>query len=127
MNVAAPNLLAMDPSLGTTESRSASTTEIVELPLRCVWSDARDDCSCQSRIPRAVVELAWQRELAASGDRQGRFFHLIHDGGVWHAYGIDNGEVRGVYCPSHNSQRAARLRATICEPADVAYELPLAA
>ncbi|MEA2335679.1 MAG: hypothetical protein QOG40_2169 [Solirubrobacteraceae bacterium] len=100
---------------------------IVELPLRCVWSDARDDCSCHSRIPRSVVEAAWQCELAASGDREGRFFHLIHDGGVWQAYGIGTGEVRGVYCPSHNSQRAARSRAAICETADVAYEIPLAA
>jgi hypothetical protein len=100
---------------------------ITELRLRCVWSDARDDCSCHSRIPRSVVERAWQRELAASGDREGRFFHLIHDDGVWQAYGIANGEVRGVYCPSHNSQRAARSRAAICEMADVAYEIPLAA
>lgn len=100
---------------------------LVELPLRCVWSDARDDCSCHSRIPRAVVEQAWQRDLAASGDREGRFFHLIHDGGVWQAYGIENGEVRGVYCPSHNSQRAARSRAAICEPADVACDIALVA
>jgi hypothetical protein len=107
---------------------SAPTFEaIVELPLRCVWSDARDDCSCHSRIPRAVVEQAWRRELAASGDREGRFFHLIHERGVWQAYGAGDGEVRGVYCPAHNSQRAARSRAAIRDAAGVAYELALAA
>jgi hypothetical protein len=46
---------------------------------------------------------------------------------VWQAYGNGDGEVRGVYCPSHNSQRAALSRATICEPGDVVYEVALAA
>ncbi len=98
-----------------------------ELPLRCVWSDLQDGCSCHARIPRSVVERAWRRELDASGDREARFFHLIHDGGVWQAYGLGDGQVRGVYCPSHNSQRAARSRAAVCDAGDVVYELPLAA
>ncbi len=101
--------------------------EAVELPLRCVSSDPRDGCSCKGRIPRAVVEQAWCRELATSGDHEGRFFHLIHEGGVWQAYGLGDGQVRGVYCPSHNSQRAARSRAALCDVSDVAYELVLAA
>jgi hypothetical protein len=96
-------------------------------PLRCVWSDLLDGCSCHSGIPEGVVEAAWQRELEASGDDEARFFHLIHNGGVWQAYGLGDGRVRGVYCPSHNSQRAARSRAAICRAADVAYEIPLAA
>ncbi len=70
---------------------------------------------------------AWQRELDASGDREARFFHFIWDGGVWMAYGLADGEVRGVYCPSHNSQRAERSRAALCSAADVVLELPLAA
>jgi hypothetical protein len=98
-----------------------------ELPLRCVSSDVHDGCCCQSRIPRAVVERAWRRELEASGDHEGRFFHLIHDGGVWQAYGLGDGQVRGVYCPSHNSRRAARSRAAVCQAGDVVYELALAA
>jgi hypothetical protein len=98
-----------------------------ESPLRCVWSDVLDGCSCHSRIPEAVVEAAWQRELEASGDHEARFFHLIHDGGVWQAYGLGDGRVRGVYCPSHNSQRAARSRAAACDAGYVSYELPLAA
>ena len=67
------------------------------------------------------------RELEASGDREARFFHFIADGGVWIAYGLADGDVRGVYCPSHNSQRAERSRAAICCMGDDVLELPLAA
>jgi hypothetical protein len=97
------------------------------LPLRCVWSGSVDACSCSSRIDRDVVAQAWQGELDASGDREGRFFHFIGEGGVWMAYGLADGDVRGVYCPSHNSQRAERSRAAICGAGEVALELPLAA
>ena len=95
--------------------------------MRCVWSDAFDGCACRATIARAVVEAAWRRELAAGDDREGRFFHLIHDGGVWQAYGLETGQVRGVYCPAHNSQRAERSRAALCDAGDVVYELALAA
>jgi hypothetical protein len=95
--------------------------------LRCVWSDVFDDRSCHSRIARAVVEDAWLREREASGDDEGRFFHLIHDGGAWQAYGLGDGQVRGVYCPAHNSLHAERSRAAACEAHDVVYELSLAA
>ncbi len=100
---------------------------VTELPLRCVWSGSVDGCSCRSRIDREVVAQAWQRELDASGDREARFFHFIWDAGVWMAYGLADGEVRGVYCPSHNSQRAERSRAALCRAGDVVLELPLAA
>jgi hypothetical protein len=100
---------------------------VAELPLRCVWSGAVDGCSCQARIQREVVTRAWQQELDASGDREARFFHFIADGGVWMAYGMSDGEVRGVYCPSHNSQRAERSHAAHCRAGDVVLELPLAA
>jgi hypothetical protein len=43
------------------------------------------------------------------------------------AYGLADGDVRGVYCPSHNSQRAERSRAASCHAGDVVLELPLAA
>jgi hypothetical protein len=124
MDAARSDVLVIDRGVAASEP---AFDPIVELPLRCVWSDARDDCSCHSRIPRAVVEQAWRRELAASGDREGRFFHLIYAGGVWQAYGKGDGEVRGVYCPAHNSQRAARSRAATRDTADVVYELTLAA
>jgi hypothetical protein len=99
---------------------------VSELPLRCVWSGA-ESCSCNARVARHVVAGAWRRELDAGGEREARFFHFIHDGGVWMAYGLADGDVRGVYCPSHNSQRAARTRATLCRAGDVVLELPLAA
>jgi len=100
---------------------------VMELPLRCVWSGSVDGCSCKSRINRDVVAQAWQRELDASGDTEARFFHFIWDGGVWMAYGLADGEVRGVYCPSHNNQRAERSVAALCSTGDVVLELPLAA
>ena len=99
----------------------------VELALRCVWSDPRDGCSCDAHISRAAVELAWQRELECSGDNQAHFFHLVHDGGVWQAYGLADGQIRGVHCPAHNRQRAQRSRAALCNVGDMACELPLAA
>jgi hypothetical protein len=101
--------------------------QLAELPMRCVWSDSRDGCSCSSRIPAAVVKAAWRREQEASGDHEGRFFHLIHDAGVWLAYGLENGHVRGVYCPAHNRQRAARSRVATCGAGEVVFELALAA
>jgi hypothetical protein len=124
MDAARSDVLVIDRGVAAFEP---AFDPIVELPLRCVWSDARDGCSCHSRIPRTIVKQAWRRELAASGDREGRFFHLIYAGGVWQAYGNGDGEVRGVYCPAHNSQRAARSRAAIRDMASVVYELALAA
>jgi hypothetical protein len=102
-------------------------SSISPLPLRCVWSGPVDGCSCNARIDRDLVAQAWRRELDASGDREARFFNFICDGGVWMAYGLGDGQVRGVYCPSHNSQRAARSRAALCRPGDVVLELQLAA
>jgi hypothetical protein len=100
---------------------------VSKLPLRCVSSGSLDGCSCRSQIAKDVVAQAWARELDASGDREARFFHFISDGGVWMAYGLADGDVRGVYCPSHNSQRAERSRAASCCAGDVVLELPLAA
>jgi hypothetical protein len=98
----------------------------------CVWS-AVDGCSCQQTISTDAVIAAWDRELEAGGAREDRFFHFIWEGGVWLAYGLSDGDVRGVYCPSHNTQRAARTHAAICGPGEscgageIVYELPLAA
>jgi hypothetical protein len=105
----------------------AHAAVVSELPLRCVSSSSPDGCSCRSQIAKDVVAQAWARELEAGGDREARFFHFISDGGVWMAYGLADGDVRGVYCPSHNSQRAERSRAASCCAGDVVLELPLAA
>lgn len=103
-----------------------------ERTLGCVWS-ALDGCTCGAAIPAAVVAGAWRRELDASGELEDRFFHFIWEGGVWLAYGLADGDVRGVHCPSHNSERAARSREAIygdggaCGAGEIVYELPLAA
>jgi hypothetical protein len=97
------------------------------LSLSCVSSGSLDGCSCRSRIAKDTVARAWARELEAGGDREARFFHFISDGGVWMAYGLTDGDVRGVYCPAHNSQRAERSRAASCCAGEVVLELPLAA
>jgi hypothetical protein len=80
--------------------------------LACVWSEL-EGCTCSERIPQGAVAAAWRRELEAPGVELDRFFHFIWEGGVWLAYGLAGGGVRGVYCPSHNSQRAARSREAI--------------
>jgi hypothetical protein len=98
----------------------------------CVWSGI-DGCSCEQTISTDAVIAAWDRELEAGGAREDHFFHFIWEGGVWLAYGLADGDVRGVYCPSHNTQRAARTHAAICGPGasfgagEIVYELPLAA
>jgi hypothetical protein len=98
----------------------------------CVWSGI-DGCSCRQTISTDAVLAAWDRELEAGGAREDRFFHFIWEGGVWLAYGLAGGDVRGVYCPSHNSERASRTHAAICGPdascgaGEIVYELPLAA
>jgi hypothetical protein len=79
-------------------------------PLECVWSSL-DGCSCGATIPTDAVASAWARELDATGELEDRFFHFIWEGGVWVAYGLADGEVRGVHCPSHNSERAERSHA----------------
>jgi hypothetical protein len=118
----------LGPGLAAGADQDARRARLhAELPLRCVWSDPHDRCSCRSRIPAAVVERAWRRELEASADEHARFFHLIYDGGVWQAYGLGDGRVRGVHCPSHNSQRAARSLIAAYLPGDFAHAISLAA
>lgn len=97
-----------------------------ERTLACVWS-ALDGCACAESIPEAVVAGAWQRELDGGGGGDARFFHFIWEGGVWLAYILADGAVRGVHCPSHNSERAVRSRAAAFDPGDVVHEIALAA
>jgi hypothetical protein len=103
-----------------------------ERELACVWSTG-DGCACRACIPEPVVASAWARELDASAEYENRFFHFIWEGGVWLAYGLADGSVRGVHCPSHNGERAARTRTAMTSPnagygvGEVVYELPLAA
>jgi hypothetical protein len=76
--------------------------------MKCVWSGhlsyARD---CRSRIPASVVVKAWQRERQLKETEEG-FFNFSWRSGVWLAFGARDGTVRGVYCPTHCSERDAR-------------------
>jgi hypothetical protein len=94
-----------------------------ERPLRCVWTNhpAHDRC-CRERIPAAVAIAAWRRELERGRARGDRFFHFAWRGGVWLAFGLLDGDVRGVYCPGHCAARDARSFA----PQDV-YPIALTA
>jgi hypothetical protein len=78
-----------------------------ELPLQCVSSGyLAGGCSCRRTIPADAVVAAWARELEnAAGER---FFHFAWGGGEWLAYGLEDGLVRGVYCPDHSAERDER-------------------
>jgi len=77
-------------------------------PMKCVWSGYLDyNRDCRSRIPASVVVKAWHREIQIKGAVEG-FFYFSWRNGVWLAYGLRDGRVRGVYCPTHSSQRNVR-------------------
>lgn len=82
---------------------------LAEQSLRCVWTrHLRDGRSCGTHVPLDMVQAAWQRELTR-GRAGGGFFHFAWRGEAWLAYGLPDGEVRGVYCPAHRAQREERL------------------
>ncbi|HEY5192390.1 MAG TPA: hypothetical protein VIJ39_00785 [Solirubrobacteraceae bacterium] len=86
------------------EASPAGATE----PLKCVWSGyPHYDRDCRSRIPASVVVKAWQREMQLNGAIEG-FFNFEWRHGVWLAYGSRDGGVRGIYCPTHRSERDSR-------------------
>ncbi len=79
-----------------------------EDPMKCVWSGyPAYERDCRSRIPAGVVVKAWQRERQLKGT-EGGFFYFSWRSGVWLAFGVQDGSVRGVYCPTHCSERSAR-------------------
>jgi hypothetical protein len=77
-------------------------------PLKCVWSGyPHYDRDCRSRIPASVVIKAWRREIQLNGSVEG-FFDFEWRHGIWLAYGSRDGNVRGIYCPTHRSERDSR-------------------
>lgn len=81
----------------------------IEFPLQCVWTSHPDNIrGCQARVPARAVATAWRRELARGRTRAG-FFHFAWRGQAWLAYGLPDGAVRGVYCPTHRAEREQRL------------------
>jgi hypothetical protein len=82
-----------------------------ERSLRCVSSGyLANGCSCSASIPYHVVTAAWTRALSR-GQAEG-FFRVAWQEEVWLAYGLSDGNVRGVYCPDHSAERARRARHT---------------
>jgi hypothetical protein len=80
-----------------------------ELPLQCVWTrHLTNDHRCRARVPARRVAGAWRRELELGVVRAG-FFQFDWRGEEWLAYGLPDGEVRGVYCPTHRAEREQRL------------------
>jgi hypothetical protein len=81
----------------------------VDCLLRCVSSGyLADECSCRATIPSSVVTAAWASEQDLLGSREDRFCRFAWRGGVWFAFGLSDGGVRGVYCPTHSAARAER-------------------
>ncbi|HEX3691934.1 MAG TPA: hypothetical protein VHU13_01205 [Solirubrobacteraceae bacterium] len=77
--------------------------------LKCVWSGApgRDD-RCHAHVPASVARDAWRSELSLTHRAEG-FFHFSWRDGQWLGYGAADGNVRGVYCATHCSERTARI------------------
>ena len=100
--------LRRDVSSAPARRRSARV-DALDPQLRCVSSGyLSGGCSCRSSIPASVISAAWAIELARGGARGDRFFRIAWRGGVWLAYGLRDGGVRGVYCPSHSAARDER-------------------
>jgi len=84
------------------------SSEVATEPMKCVWSGyPHYDRDCRSRIPASIVVKAWHREMRLNGAVEG-FFNFSWRHGVWLAYGLSDGAVRGVYCPTHCSERDSR-------------------
>jgi hypothetical protein len=76
--------------------------------MKCVWSGYPDyNRDCRSRIPASVVIKAWHREIQLKGMVEG-FYYFTWRHGRWLAYGLRDGRVRGVYCPTHCADRDLR-------------------
>ena len=90
-------------------AREAAQDARMDRLLRCVSSGyLADGCSCRATIPASVVTAAWTAEVDRTRMRDDRFFRFAWRGGVWLAFGLRDGHVRGVYCPEHSAERAER-------------------
>ena len=78
-------------------------------PLRCVSSGYMSGgCSCGAVVPAGVVHAIWARELERTAVPGNCFFRFAWRGEQWLAFGLANGHIRGVYCPTHRAERDAR-------------------
>lgn len=91
-----------------TPTSTARASNLDQL-LRCVSSGYLvEGCSCNATVPSSVVDAAWANELARGGAAEEQFFRFVWRDGVWLGYGLSDGSVRGVYCPTHSARRAER-------------------
>lgn len=94
---------------GRLASTGAGMPDVQADSLQCVWTGhSANGRSCQSNIPEDVVIAAWRRELERGGEHADRFFRVAWQNGVWLAYGLNDGRVRGVHCPPHRAEREER-------------------
>jgi hypothetical protein len=97
-----------DQRFGQTSLGEPEPQEANRKPMKCVWSGFPDyNRDCRSRIPASIVIKAWHREIQLKDAVEG-FFYFSWRNGVWLAYGLREGGVRGVYCPTHCSERNVR-------------------
>jgi hypothetical protein len=88
--------------------RRGGGTQESARPLRCVSGGyLTNACSCSASVPFEVVTAAWSREL--EGGRADGFFRFAWQEQVWLGYGLQDGNVKGVYCPAHSAERDRRL------------------
>jgi hypothetical protein len=79
----------------------------VEGVLRCVSSGyLSGGCSCTRTVPASAAAAGWSAEQARGPGS--RFFSFAFKGQVWLGFGLEDGSVRGVYCPAHRAEREAR-------------------
>jgi hypothetical protein len=91
-------------------SAALQTPEVctAETALRCVWtSHPHSERRCGERVPMETMVKAWKAEKEGCDMSEG-FFRFSWRGGVWLGYGLPDGRVRGVYCPTHTAERDAR-------------------
>ena len=97
----------------------SSEQEHDDRPLRCVSSGyLSGGCSCPATVPAGVARAAWASTLAQAERPGSGFFNFAWQGATWLAFGLADGRIRGVYCPTHRAQRDARSAG--CEPQDSA-------
>jgi hypothetical protein len=91
------------------DRRRAQRSNGSEPLLRCVSTGyLGDGCSCETTIPAEVVAAAWREEVESSGNPKARFFRFVYQRATWLAFGLEDGRVRGVYCPEHSAERDSR-------------------
>jgi hypothetical protein len=95
---------------GSARTNTEASSPTAGETLQCVGAHnfQEDGRSCGACVPLAVMRAAWKRELDRGRSGDG-FFHFAWRDQVWLGFGLEDGEVRGVYCPVHRAQREERL------------------